>query len=217
MNLILLGYPGSGKGTQSKSLSSKLGLIHLSTGDIFRDEIGKKTSLGMQVADYLAGGRLVPDKLVLEVIKSRLEKEDKGVLFDGFPRTVEQAEGLDGYFESKNKKLDAVIFIQLDENEVVGRLNSRRSCLKCGRIYNLVTNPPKTENTCDGCGDKLVMRGDDKPEVVRKRLMVFRDLTEPLIAYYKTNGMFFEINGNSSPEAITEAIITLLKNKIIKA
>ena len=211
MNIILLGYPGSGKGTQAKVISQKLGMFHVSTGDIFREEIGKKTRLGQEVAGYISAGRLVPDRLVLEVLKARLAVETRGLLFDGFPRTVDQAEGLDSWFSSRGQSIDAVLFINVPEEAVVRRLGARRTCSGCGKIYNTVTNPPAKENVCDACGKPLTLRDDDKPEVVTRRIQVYKDQTEPLLAYYRASGNFHEIDGGLAPEAVAVKVAALLK------
>lgn len=213
MNIILLGYPGSGKGTQAKVLSQKLGLFHVSTGDIFREELAKDTPLGLEVSGYLSGGRLVPDRLVLEVLKSRLSKETRGLLFDGFPRTVEQAEGLDAWFDSREMTLDAVIFLNVPEAEVAKRLGDRRTCPKCGKIYNIGTQPPQKPDTCDTCNEKLITRDDDTPAVIWKRLQVYKDQTEPLLAYYKSSGIFFEADGGQAPESVAAKIAAMLDGK----
>ncbi|MDA8244652.1 MAG: adenylate kinase [Elusimicrobia bacterium] len=211
MNIILLGYPGSGKGTQAKVLSQKLNMFHVSTGDIFREELAKKTQLGQEVAGYLNAGRLVPDKLVLEVLKSRLGAETRGLLFDGFPRTVEQAEGLDSWFMSRGQAIDAVVFLNVTEEEVARRLGARRTCTGCGRIYNTISAPPAKENVCDACGKPLMVRDDDKPAVIERRLQVYRDQTEPLLAYYRASGSFYEADGSQSPEAVAEKVSALLR------
>jgi len=213
MNVILLGYPGSGKGTQAKVLSQKLGLFHVSTGDIFRDEIVKKTPLGLEVTAYLSAGRLVPDRLVLEMLKARLSTETRGLLFDGVPRTVEQAEGIDVWFESRGLAMDAVVFINVPEAEVVKRLGDRRTCSGCGKIYNLGTKPPAKADECDGCGKTLVVRDDDRPEVIVRRLQVYRDQTEPLLAYYRAAGNFYAVDGGLDPESVTATIAGMLKGK----
>ncbi|MCX5793370.1 MAG: adenylate kinase [Elusimicrobia bacterium] len=213
MNVILLGYPGSGKGTQAKVLAKQFGLFHVSTGDIFREELAKKTPLGREVAGYLSAGRLVPDKLVLEVLKSRLGTETRGLLFDGFPRTVEQAEGLDAWFDSRGMAMDAVIFINVPEAEVAKRLGDRRTCSGCGRIYNVGTQPPAKADVCDACGKPLVTREDDKPGVIIRRLQVYRDQTEPLLAYYRAAGNFYEANGGLDPESVAANIAGMLKGK----
>lgn len=216
MNIILLGCPGSGKGTQAEILCEKLQLLHVATGDIFREEIGKKTPLGLEVSNYLSSGRLVPDNLVMEVIKLKLNNETKGVLFDGFPRTVDQAEQLDNYFEQTGRRIEAVIFLNIIEQEVIQRMSSRRTCPKCGKIYNLITNPPKGLNVCDECQVELMLREDDKVGVIEKRLMVYKDLTEPLISYYKATNIFFEVDGKDSPDIVSDRIISFLKNKVLK-
>ena len=213
MNVILLGYPGSGKGTQAKVLSQKFGLFHVSTGDIFREELAKKTPLGQEVAGYLSAGRLVPDRLVLDVLKNRLGTETRGLLFDGFPRTVEQAEGLDAWFESRNMAMDAVVFINVPEADVAKRLGDRRTCSGCGKIYNVGTQPPAKADVCDVCGKPLIIREDDKPEVITRRLQVYRDQTEPLLAYYRAAGNFYEANGGLDPESVAANIAGMLKGK----
>lgn len=213
MNIILLGYPGSGKGTQAKVLSAELELFHVSTGDIFREHIAKKTPLGTEVSSYLAAGRLVPDKLVLEMLKSRLGTETRGLLFDGFPRTVEQAEGLDSWMESRGQAIDAVIFINVPEADVVKRLSDRRTCSGCGRIYNIGTLPPAKPDVCDACAKPLVIREDDKPEVISRRIQVYRDQTEPLLAYYKANGNFYDVNGAGAPDTVAAGIAEMLRKK----
>ena len=214
MNIILLGYPGSGKGTQAKVLSDKLALFHISTGDIFREAISANSLLGQEASRYLAAGRLVPDKLVLDVIKSKLATETRGLLFDGFPRTVDQAQGLDDFFTSRAQSIDAVIFLDVDEEAVVSRLGSRRSCPKCQKIYNLLTSPPAKEGFCDVCGEKLILREDDKPEVIRRRISVYKDQTEPLAAYYKGMGIFYPVRADKASEAVAAEIISVLKTKI---
>ena len=213
MNIILLGYPGSGKGTQAKVLSQKLGMFHVSTGDIFREELAKKTPLGQEVSKYLAAGRLVPDKLVLEVMKARLNTETRGLLFDGFPRTVDQAEGLDNWFQGRGQSIDAVLFLNVTEEEVARRLGARRTCSGCGRIYNAVTSPPAKENVCDACGKPLAIREDDKPEVVARRIQVYKDQTEPLLAYYRSSGSFYEADGGLAPDVVAEKVAALVKHK----
>ncbi|HNT97357.1 MAG TPA: adenylate kinase [Elusimicrobiales bacterium] len=215
MNVILLGFPGSGKGTQAKAVAARLGMLHFSTGDIFREEIAKKTPLGEKVQSYLASGRLVPDEVVIEVIKSRVTGAGKGILFDGFPRTVEQAQALDEFFDARGEKIDAVVFLAVPEQEVVSRLTARRTCSKCGKVYNLNSNPPAVEGKCDDCGSPLAARDDDKPEVVAKRLMVYKDLTEPLISYYRGNGVFLEVPGALEPAAVTEGLFAALSGRAV--
>jgi len=153
----------------------------------------------------------VPDRLVLDLIKSRLATETRGILFDGFPRTVEQAQALDDYFDSRSLAVDRVVFLDLPEQEVVSRLGARRTCEKCGIIYNLLTKAPAKENVCDACGGKLILRQDDQAEVIKKRIMVYRDQTEPLLAYYRGNGIFSEVKADLPPEEITGRILSFFK------
>jgi adenylate kinase len=210
MNVILLGAPGSGKGTQAKVLSRDYGLCHVSTGDIFREEMTRKTTLGQEAHGYISAGRLVPDRVVLDMVKSRLAVETRGLLFDGFPRTVEQAEGLDAWLESRGQEIDAVIFINVSEEAVTRRLCDRRTCAGCGKIYNLGTQPPLKPDVCDACGKPLAQREDDKPAVIARRLQVYRDQTEPLLAYYKSTGNFIEADGSQDPAGVTAAIARAL-------
>ncbi|NLH38825.1 MAG: adenylate kinase [Elusimicrobia bacterium] len=207
MNIILLGYPGSGKGTQAKLLVSNLNYKHLSTGDMFRDEIAKKTQLGEKVKSYINNGKLVPDDVVLEVIESKLKDIGDNVLFDGFPRTIEQAEGLEILMDRLGRQIEKVFFFDVDENNVIKRIINRRSCPKCQRIYNLITDPPKNADLCDVCGVKVVERDDDKEEVVTKRMQVYKDLTAPLISYYKSQGIFVQIDASKSVEDVYNQVI----------
>ena len=187
MNVVLLGAPGSGKGTQAKPLSERYKVPHISTGDIFRQEIAKKSELGLQVQEYVSSGRLVPDELVLTIVTQRLAQPDcaKGFLLDGFPRTVAQAEGLGDFLRAAGRPLEKVLYLKLDQNEVVRRLSSRRQCPKCSKVYNLLTQPPQQTGVCDVDGTALIHREDDRAETIEKRLRVYDDLTEPLISYYR--------------------------------
>ena len=202
MNIVFLGYPGSGKGTQAHLLSERRGFLHISTGDLFRKEITSNTELGRKVRSYILSGRLVPDDIVLEVIRERIKNVNDNLIFDGFPRTVEQAEGLDNLLESMSRSVDKVFFFDVNEAEIIRRISARRTCLKCQRIYNLITDPPKNDETCDICGEKLVQREDDTEDVVRKRIEVYKDLTTPLISYYRTQGIFVVIDASKSVEEV---------------
>ncbi len=206
MNIVFLGSPGSGKGTQAKLLVERKKFIHISTGDLFRDEIAKDTELGKKVKSYISQGSLVPDGVVLEVIKNRIKDIDGNILFDGFPRTVEQAEGLENILDEFKKSIDKVFFFEVNENEVVKRISARRTCPKCGRIYNLITDPPKHNGVCDICQTRLIQREDDREEVVRKRIEVYKDLTAPLISYYRTQGIFVIIDAEKPIEEVYSQI-----------
>lgn len=208
MNLILLGAPGSGKGTQAKALSARLKITHLSTGDIFREEISKKTELGAKVQGYVSSGKLVPDAVVTEVVVGKLATIPNGFVLDGYPRTVEQAMALDAYLKKSGKHLDHVIYLNIEEAELLKRITARRTCASCGELYNMDSKPPKHPQFCDKCGGKLVQREDDKEETVKRRLMVFRDLTEPLISFYRMHEELHELDAAGTPEAITEAILS---------
>ena len=204
MNVILLGCPGSGKGTQAKMLVKEKGLRHISTGDMFRGEIAKGTPLGEQAAGYINAGALVPDEVVMAVVKERLSKEADGILLDGFPRTLVQGKGLDESFKAAGRKIDAVVYIALDEAEVVRRISSRRTCAVCGQMFGA-----EGGEKC-GCGGRLVTRADDMPETVKKRLAVYREETSPLVDYYSGNGRFFEVNGAATPQAVSQDILKAL-------
>ena len=212
MNIVLLGAPGSGKGTQAQPLSVRYKTPHISTGDIFRQEMEKATPLGLKVQEYVNSGRLAPDELVLEVMTTRLSQPDcqKGFLLDGFPRTVNQAEALDGYLTSAKRPLDKVLYLSLSEAEVVRRLSSRRQCAKCGKVYNLLTKPPVKADACDVDAGALMQRDDDRPETIEKRLRVFNDLTEPLIAYYHGLDLLETIAADRPISEVAKAITTLL-------
>lgn len=211
MNIVLLGCPGSGKGTQARAIARRLGLKHFSPGDIYWDEIAKKTPLGEEVTDYLTTGRLVPDWLVLVTLKEKLAKETGGLLLDGFPRTMEQAEAFETWLASRSAALDAVIYLSLPEAEAAKRLADRLVCPGCGGIFNRATVKPFMENVCDSCGGAIRPRADDKPELIKNRIMVYRDQTEHLISYYRGNVEFFEVKASQPPEAVTAQILRLLK------
>ena len=185
---------------------------HISTGDIFRQEMEEASPLGLKVQEYVNSGRLAPDELVLEVMTSRLSQPDclKGFLLDGFPRTVNQAESLDGYLTNAKRPLDKVLYLSLSEAEVIRRLSSRRQCPKCGKVYNILTKPPKTADLCDVDGGGLYQRDDDHPETIEKRLRVFNDLTEPLIAYYHGLDLLETIKADRPIADVAKEITTIL-------
>ncbi len=214
MIIILIGAPGSGKGTQAAFLSERFGLTHLSTGDIFRSEISSKTPLGQQAAKYVSKGQLVPDSLVTEMVASRLSDPQGGrYLLDGFPRNLAQAQALSSLLSQKGAGVDSVFFLNLSSLEAIKRLTSRRLCGGCGEVYNVLSRPPQAEGKCDKCGKGLVVRDDDTEATSRKRLMVYEDLTRPLVAYYKTEGAFHEVDAARPPQDVSAqlgAIITPL-------
>ncbi len=209
MNLVFLGYPGSGKGTQAKILSERRKFAHLSTGDMFREEIAKGSELGLKVKSIISSGKLVSDEIVLEVIENKISSLKQDTIFDGFPRTVEQAEALENMLEKYSRQVDAVLFFEVDEAEVVKRLSARRSC-SCGRVYNVLTSPPLKEGVCDSCGKTLFIREDDKPDVVSKRIDVYKDLTSPLISYYRIQGIFHIIKADKPSEEVYSQIESVL-------
>jgi adenylate kinase len=212
MNIVLLGAPGSGKGTQAAPLAIRYKTLHISTGDIFREEIENLSPLGLKVQEYVNSGRLVPDELVLEVMTSRLAQPDceKGFLLDGFPRTVNQAEALDSYLINAKRPLHKVIYLSLKESEVIRRLSSRRQCSKCTKVYNVLTQPPHTPDICDVDSGGLFQRDDDRPETIEKRLRVFNDLTEPLISYYHGLDLLETIAADRPVDEITKSIAAVL-------
>ncbi|RLJ05312.1 MAG: adenylate kinase [Candidatus Aenigmatarchaeota archaeon] len=218
MRFVFLGPPGVGKGTYASRVAPILGIAHISTGDIFREEIKKETELGKKVKSYLESGQLVPDEIVIEVLKQRIEEDDckKGFILDGFPRTIKQAEELD-----KITKIDAVINIVLDEDLLVKKISARRICRNCGKIYNIADIrkgeihlppiAPKKEGICDDCGGELYQRDDDKEEVVRERLNVYYEQTAPLIDYYKNKGLIREITVTGGPDKMVPVILKIMK------
>jgi adenylate kinase len=209
MRLILLGPPGSGKGTQATGIAEKCSIPAVSTGDLFRKNIAEGTDLGKKAESYTKSGKLVPDDLVLDMVADRLSQADceKGYLLDGFPRTVPQAEGLKKMLAERGADLDHVVQIDVADEEIVERLSARRTCEKCGAIYNLKFSPPSVEGVCDKCGsDRLQQRADDVPETIRQRLSVYHDQTAPLVEYYREAGLLRPVDGSQPPKKVAEAI-----------
>ncbi|MCD5415869.1 adenylate kinase [Candidatus Bipolaricaulota bacterium] len=203
--LTLLGPPGAGKGTQAKMIAAQNGLSHLSTGDILRDEVVRTTRLGLTAKGYMDRGDLVPDPLIIEMIKGRIAGPADGFILDGFPRTVTQAEAL-----AEITALDLAINIDLSRETVIDRLSSRRVCRGCGRIYNLLFGPPTDAGRCDACNDELFQRDDDKRAVIENRYDVYTKMTAPLIDFYRQRGLLHEVDGSGSTEAVLAEITTAL-------
>ena len=209
MILILLGPPGAGKGTQAALVSQGAGVAHVATGDLFRENIRNQTELGMQAKAFVDKGALVPDELTVRMLLDRLDRPDtqKGVLLDGFPRTVDQARALDDALKQHGQAVDQVLYINVGEEEVVRRLAGRWTCRQCGAVYHQVFSPPKQQGKCDQCGGELYQRDDDKPETVRNRLTVFNQQTAPLIDYYKGQGKLLEVNGEQEADAVGKDLL----------
>lgn len=207
--VIFLGPPGAGKGTQSQLLKERNGFIQISTGDLLREAVKNQTELGKLAKQYMDEGKLVPDDLIISLIKEKLQEyADKNIIFDGFPRTIPQAESLDNLLSHLNKNIDAVILFKIESEEIVKRLTGRRVCPSCGAVYHMVYNPPKIDEICDKCGARLIQRDDDKEEVIRKRLEVYRQQTKPLIEYYKSK--IVEIDATDNPNNIYNKIVSMI-------
>jgi len=208
MRLILMGPPGSGKGTQAEFISKGFNIPHISTGDMFRKAISEKTELGTKAKEYLDSGRLVPDEVTVGIVEERLQQDDclQGFLLDGFPRTVAQAEALDEFIAGMPFELDAVINIEVPREEILKRLTGRRMCRECGASYHVDFSPPLQPDRCDKCGGDLYQRDDDKESTINKRLDVYKEQTEPLIAYYGERGLLKNIDGNQDIKGVLKAI-----------
>ncbi len=212
MKIIMLGAPGAGKGTQAKQIAGKYSIPHISTGDIFRANIKNGTDLGKKAKEYMDQGLLVPDELTCDLVMDRIQQDDcvNGFVLDGFPRTIPQAEALDAALEKIGQHMDYAIDVDVPDDNIVNRMSGRRACLDCGATYHVVSLPPKTEGKCDHCGSDLVLREDDKPETVQKRLSVYHDQTQPLIDYYKKQGILKSVDGTQPMEAVFTAITDIL-------
>jgi len=212
MNIVFLGPPGAGKGTQAKRIAEKYGIPQVSTGDMFREHLSKGTELGQKAKEYMEKGQLVPDEIVLGMVEERLKQSDceKGFILDGFPRTIPQAEALGQLLDKMGKKIDYAICIDVPDEEPVKRLTGRRTCKKCGMMYHVIFKPPKEEGKCDVCGGELYQRADDNEETVRNRLKVYHEQTEPIIQFYEKKGVLHRIDGIGSIDEIFERIVKVL-------
>jgi len=197
MKIIMLGAPGAGKGTQAAKIAEKYNIPHISTGDIFRANLKAGTELGKKAKVYMDQGLLVPDELTCDLVVDRISQADatNGYVLDGFPRTIPQAEALDKALAARGEKIDYAIDVEVPDENIINRMGGRRACPKCGATYHLEFNPPKTEGICDTCGAELILRDDDKPETVQKRLTVYHDQTQPLIDYFSNAGVLFTVDG----------------------
>ena len=208
----MLGAPGAGKGTQAKKIAEKYHIPHISTGDIFRANIKNGTELGKKAKTYMDQGLLVPDELTVDLVIDRVGQDDckDGYILDGFPRTIPQAECLDAALEKRGEKVDFAIDVEVPDENIVNRMSGRRACVGCGATYHIKYNPTKVDGVCDACGEKLVLRDDDKPETVQKRLGVYHDQTQPLIDYYTKSGVLKEVDGTVDMEDVFQAIVKVL-------
>ena len=212
MKIIMLGAPGAGKGTQAKKIAEKYGIPHISTGDIFRANIKQGTELGKKAKTYMDQGLLVPDELTVDLVIDRIQQEDakNGYILDGFPRNIPQAQCLDEALAKLNDKIDYAINVEVPDENIINRMGGRRACVGCGATYHVEYNPPKTEGICDICGEKLILRDDDKPETVKKRLNVYHEQTQPLIDFYSKAGVMKEVDGTVDMDDVFAAIVQIL-------
>lgn len=212
MKIIMLGAPGAGKGTQAKMIAEKCGIPHISTGDIFRANIKNGTELGAKAKEYMDKGLLVPDELACDLVVDRIQQADceKGYILDGFPRTIPQAEALENALNAIEQKLDYAIDIDVPDENIINRMSGRRACVGCGATYHVLFNPTKVEGKCDVCGESLILRDDDKPETVKKRLDVYHTQTQPLIDFYTERKVLVEVDGTQSMDKVFDDIMKIL-------
>ena len=208
----MLGAPGAGKGTQAKKIAAKYAIPHISTGDIFRANIKNNTELGQKAKTYMDKGELVPDELVVDLIMDRFKEADcaNGYVLDGFPRTIPQAEALENALNAIEQKLDYAIDIDVPDENIINRMSGRRACVGCGATYHVLFNPTKVEGKCDVCGESLILRDDDKPETVKKRLDVYHTQTQPLIDFYTERKVLVEVDGTQSMDKVFDDIMKIL-------
>lgn len=213
MNIVLMGPPGAGKGTQAEFIKKQYPIPHISTGDMFRDAVSRGTELGKEAKKYMDDGKLVPDEVTIGIVEERLTKKDckGGFLLDGFPRTTIQAETLDRILDAAGRKIDAAINIAVPSEILIERMSARISCQECKAVYNLKSNPPAQEGICDKCGGRLVQRSDDRGDTVAKRLEVYLEQANPLLAYYEQQGVLYEIDGNRNSADVFADVKSLLE------
>lgn len=214
MNIILMGPPGAGKGTQAEFMKAEYPVPHISTGDIFREAVGQGTELGKKAQEYMNAGQLVPDEVTIGIIEERLAREDcaRGFLLDGFPRTTVQAEALDRVLQKMGRKVEAAINISVPNEVLIERMSGRISCKECKTVYNTSYNPPSEQGKCDKCGGELIQRSDDRGETVRKRLEVYQEQTSPLLDYYDKHGVLHNIDGNRDSKEVFAEIKQILQS-----
>lgn len=213
VRLLLVGPPGAGKGTQARQLAEKLGLAHLSTGDLLRAQVRAGTELGKRASGYMQAGQLVPDELILEIVKGELAKSP-GFILDGFPRNLEQARKVDELLKKLGRPLNRVVLLTVDDEVLVERLALRRFCPKCQRTYHLKMNAPQVEGRCDGDGTELQQRADDKAEVIRKRLQVYHEQTAPIVNFYRPRGIVEQIDGSGSIDAVFAELLKVVRDRV---
>ena len=211
--IILLGPPGAGKGTQAKTLAEKLNLVHISSGDLFRENIDQQTDLGKKAQNFIERGELVPDEITIAMIRERLAKADskEGAILDGFPRTTNQAQALEILLKEMGEKIQSVLFIKVPNEILIERLSGRRICEQNGHVYHIVFNPPKVPNKCDIDGSPLYQRSDDKRETVEQRIRVFEEQTAPLIDYYRESGLLLEVEGSGAIEDTADSLLEVIE------
>ena len=212
MKIIMLGAPGAGKGTQAKKIAAKYQIPHISTGDIFRANIKNGTELGKKAKTYMDQGLLVPDELTCDLVVDRIQQPDaaNGYVLDGFPRTIPQAEALDKALSANGESVDYAINVEVPDENIINRMSGRRACVGCGATYHIQFNPTKVEGICDACGEKLILRDDDKPETVKNRLSVYHEQTQPLIEYYDKQGILKSVDGTKPMDEVFSAIVGIL-------
>jgi adenylate kinase len=215
MNVVLLGAPGAGKGTQASVLTAELGMVHVASGDLFRRALQEQTELGLLAKSYMEKGGLVPDEVTINMVLERIRKPDcaGGVLFDGFPRTLSQARALDEKLSAEGRAIDRAVYIEVPEEELVKRLSGRWICRNCQTPYHAVSSPPRVAGQCDACGGELYQRADDREETVRERLKVFLSQTLPIVDYYEKQGKVIRVDGNGRIEDVSAVMLRLLRTE----